>query len=226
MRVNSPGNFDSAKPTLLILFATPNGSTLEQTLGCVTEGNTDWRFDIQHIAAQVRRFREVAGDSQIILGVLEAEGLSWPAWKKSRQNGPQVIRKVVETVRQWIPSKVTSIVLAGHSGGGSFLFGYIDAGGETPSEIDRLIFLDANYSYSDAAGHGEKIIAWLKKQASHRLVVIAYDDRNVMLSGKLVIASPDGGTFRATNRMADRFRPGGGRARRVDPRRTSASSKE
>jgi hypothetical protein len=198
--VNVPGNFDGKKQTRLILFATPNGNSLEQTLGSVTEGNTDWHFDIQHIAAQVRRFREVAPDTQIVLACLEAEGLSWPAWKRSRQDGPTTIRKVVETIRQWIPSKDVSIALAAHSGGGSFLFGFIDAGEEIPGDVERMIFLDANYSYSEVDKHGDKLVAWLKKRESHRLVVIAYDDRNVRLNGKLVVG-PDGGTFRATDRM-------------------------
>jgi hypothetical protein len=202
--VNAPGNYDIKKPTRLIFFATPNGNSLEQTLGCITEGKTDWHFDIQHIAAQDRRLREVAGDTQIVLACLEAEGLSWPAWKKNHPDGPKTIRKVVETVRQWIPAKDTTIALAGHSGGGRFLFGFIDAGEEIPDEIERLIFLDANYGFADADKHGDKILAWLKKQESHRLVVIAYDDRNIMLNGKLVVG-PDGGTFRATERMVSSF---------------------
>ncbi len=202
--VNAPGNFDITKPARLILFATPNGNSIEQTMGCVTEGKTDWHFDIQHVAAQVRRLREVEGNTQIVLVCLEAEGLSWPAWKKNRPDGPKTIRKVVETIRQWIPSKDITIALAAHSGGGRFIFGFIDAGEEIPNEIERIIFLDANYSFSDAAKHGDKLIVWLKKLQSHRLVVIAYDDRNIMLNGKLVVG-PDGGTFRATNRMTRDF---------------------
>jgi hypothetical protein len=201
--VNAPGGFDSKKPARLVLFATPNGNTLEQTLGCATAGKTDWHYDIQHVAAQVRRLREVSGDSQIVLACLEAEGLSWPAWKKTRPDGPNTIRTVVDAVRQWIGSKEISIALAGHSGGGSFLFGFIDADQEIPDAIERIIFLDANYSYTDDK-HGDKIIAWLKKDAAHRLVVLAYDDRRITLNGKLVVG-PDGGTYRATERMLAGF---------------------
>src|SRR6516225_1821885 len=50
--VNAPGDFDRRKPTRLLFFATPNGNSLEQTMGCITAGTTDWRFDTQHIAAQ------------------------------------------------------------------------------------------------------------------------------------------------------------------------------
>ena len=71
----------------MVYFATPT-AIIEHTMGCFTKGKTDWHFDIQHIAAQVRRFREVEGDPQIVLTCLEAEGLSWPAWKASRPDGP------------------------------------------------------------------------------------------------------------------------------------------
>jgi hypothetical protein len=204
VRVIAPGNFDPHKPASLVLFATPNGNTLEQTLGCVTKGTSDWHFDIQHVAAQIRRFRDVKADSQVVLACLEAEGLSWPTWKAGRSDGPRQIRELVEAIRKWIPAKDVSLTLAGHSGGGSFLFGFIDAFKEIPDEVARIVFLDANYNYSEAAGHGDKIVAWLKKNESRRLVVIAYDDRRVTLNGKLVV-SPTGGTYRATERMRDGF---------------------
>jgi hypothetical protein len=204
VRIIAPGNFDPHKPTSLVFFATPNGNTLEQTLGCVTTGNTDWHFDIQHVAAQVRRFREVTPDAQVVLACLEAEGLSWPAWKAHRQDGPRQSRSLVEVIRQLIPAKDVSITLSGHSGGGSFLFRFIDAVEAIPDEVARIVFLDANYNYSEAAGHGDKFVAWLKKDETHRLVVIAYDDRKITLNGKLVL-SPTGGTYRSTERMRDGF---------------------
>src|SRR5205823_697023 len=49
-----------------------------------------------------------------------------------------------------------------------------------------------------------KLLAWLKSGQDKRLVVLAYDDRNIMLDGKKVV-SDTGGTFRATHRMIDRF---------------------
>ena len=94
--------------------------------------------------------------------------------------------------------------MAGHSGGGSFLFGYIDASAEIPAEVERVLFLDANYSYSDADKHGDKLLAWLRGDRKRRLVVIAYDDRKITLNGKLV-NGPEGGTYRATERLTARF---------------------
>jgi hypothetical protein len=49
--------FDSEKPTKLILYALPNGNTIEQTMGTPIEPGEDWHFDIQHIAAQMRWLR-------------------------------------------------------------------------------------------------------------------------------------------------------------------------
>src|SRR3954453_15662797 len=114
------------------------------------------------------------------------------------------MRRVVEAVRAWVPGENVRISLAGHSGGGSFLFGFIDGGDAIPDAVERIVFLDANYSYSDADHHGDKLLAWLRGDAERQLVVVAYDDRNVTLSGKKVVG-PDGGTFRATERMYQRF---------------------
>ncbi len=201
---NASAAFDPKKPTRLVIFATPNGNTIEQTLGCAAATGLDWHFDIQHVLAQVRRLRALTPDENIVLACTEAEGLSWPAWKRKFTDGPTRVRKVVQIVRRWVPAATVHITLACHSGGGSFLFGFIDGAEAIPDEFDRFVFLDANYSYSDASKHGDKLLAWLQADRSRRLVVVAYDDRNVTLNGKLVVSN-DGGTFRATERMRSRF---------------------
>jgi hypothetical protein len=202
--VNVPADFNAKKSTLLVLFATPNGNTIEQSLGCAKAEGVDWHFDIQHIAAQVRRLRETTTDRNIVLACLEAEGLSWPAWKRKQTNGPARIKDVVREIKGWIPGDDVRLALAAHSGGGSFLFGFLDAENAIPNDVERIIFLDANYSYSDADKHGDKLLVWLNGDQRRRLVVVAYDDREITLNGKLVVG-PDGGTFRATNRMHQRF---------------------
>ena len=201
---NAAGTFDPKKPTRLVIFATPNGNTIEQTLGCAITPGLDWHFDIQHVMAQVRALRALTPDENIVLACTEAEGLSWPAWKRRFKDGPTRVRKVVDVVRTWVPGDHVQITLACHSGGGSFLLGFIDGGESIPADCDRFVFLDANYSYSDESKHGDKLLAWLQGDSTRRLVVIAYDDRNVTLNGKLVV-SKDGGTFRATERMRARF---------------------
>lgn len=200
---NAPAALDPTKPTRLVIYATPNGNTIEQTLGCGPADGLDWHFDIQHVAAQARRLREVSPGENVVLAVVEADGLSWPAWKKKYKDGPARVAQVVDTLRGWFPGS-PRVSLTGHSGGGGFLFGFLDATDAVPDWVERIVFLDANYSYSDADKHGDKLLAWLNGDRGRRLTVIAYDDRNIMLNGKLVVG-PDGGTFRATERMRTRF---------------------
>jgi hypothetical protein len=200
-------DFDPNRPTVLIVYATPNGSTIEQTLGgkaAEGAGKLDWRFDLQHIAAQTRRLREVDRRENVALAVVQPAEKSWPAFRKAHADAPQRERAIVEAAARRVPRKLSAIELTGHSGGGSFLFGYLDAAGTIPADVRRIAFLDANYSYSDDARHGDKLLAWLRGDAGRTLVVIAYDDREITLDGKKVVG-PTGGTFRASHRMLDRF---------------------
>src|SRR4051812_34747259 len=50
IHVNLPAGQANAagKPTRLIVYALPNGNTLEQTLGCKMAEGLDWHYDIQH----------------------------------------------------------------------------------------------------------------------------------------------------------------------------------
>ena len=41
------------------------------------------------------------------------------------------------------PEDPPRITLAGHSGGGSFIFGYVNGGDAIPDSIDRIVWLDA-----------------------------------------------------------------------------------
>jgi len=200
----SEARFDPARPTHLIIYATPNGNTIEQTLGSAMEQGTDWHFDIQHIAAQTRKLREVDPDENIVLACVEAEGRSWPAWRQKHPDNAALIRAVVEGAIKRIPGAPVRVTLAGHSGGGSFLWGFLNAYDALPETVERIAFLDANYSYSDMEKHGDKLLAWLGGNAERHLVVVAYDDRNIELNGKRVVG-PEGGTYRASHRMLDTF---------------------
>jgi hypothetical protein len=204
--INAPAvdQFKNRRPTLVLFYACPNGNSIEWTLGARMSAGMDWHFDIQHVAAQTRKLRDVATDRNIVLVVLEAEGRSWPAWRRQHERNGEIIRGIVDQVLQQIPG-TTSVALAGHSGGGSFITGYLNGGDAIGGNVDRIVYLDANYSYSDEEEHGDKILAWLRHRPDRRLVVIAYDDRNIMLEGKKV-NSDTGGTFRATQRMLDRLK--------------------
>ncbi len=199
--VDAPVRLQAAKRRLVI-FATPNGNTLEQTLGCAADKDIDCRFDIQHVAAQIRRLREITPDEDILLVVVQAPQLSWPAFRQQQAEAGEIIRDLVANlIREFAADRVD---LTCHSGGGSFVHGWIEAVDAIPGTIARIAFLDANYSYSDQK-HADKLLAWLNGSPSRRLIVIAYDDREITFNGKKVVG-PDGGTFRATERLLARIR--------------------
>jgi hypothetical protein len=162
----------------------------------------DWHFDIQHIAAQTRALR-ARGMPQAVVVYLEAEGKSWPSWRAklgyTRANARIV--DIVDQLRLVIGNPPTMpVTLTGHSGGGSFMFGFIEGQDSLPSWLTRIAFLDANYNF--APPHGDKLVAWLRGSAERRLVVMAYDDREIMLDGKKVVGD-SGGTWRASQRMIE-----------------------
>ncbi len=203
--INVSGTFDAKLPTRLVIFATPNGNSIEWTLGCGQAPGLDWHFEIQHVAAQIRRLRELTPNENIVLACLEPEGLAWPAWRKKHADAPARVRRIVDWAREQIPLGSNRVTLTGHSGGGSFTFAFLDAADAIPDFVERIAFLDSNYSYDDGKQHGDKLFAWLKGDTARKLSVIAYDDREITLNGKRVVGS-DGGTYRASHRMMTRFR--------------------
>lgn len=206
----------SDSPQRVMLFALPNGNTLEQTLGCQLAEGLDWHYDIQHVLAQTRLLRTLAPQEPLTLVCAEAKGLTWPAWRGSRADGNSRIATFADEWRREFGGDDARVTLTGHSGGGSFIWGVIEGNDEIPSWIDRIAILDANYSF-DAAKHGAKLIRWLQGNNDRRLIVLAYDDRNIEFQGKKVVG-PDGGTFRATQRMVEAFKP----AFAIEERQTGA----
>lgn len=204
VHVNAPETMRPDAPTTVIFYATPNGNTIAQTLGVQMKPGLDWHYDIQHIGAQTRRLREVSPDHNIVLACVEAEGRSWPAWRSKHPDNAELIRSMVDNTIKGMPGKSVKVVLTGHSGGGSMIFGFINACDEIPAYVERIAWLDANYAYSDEQKHGDKLIAWLKADPTRNLIVIAYDDRNITLDGKPV-NGPTAGTYRATERMRAAF---------------------
>jgi len=206
VHINAPpaGAFDPGKPTLLAIYALPNGNTTAQTIGCREEEGLDWHFHIQHIGAQTRHLRQVRPDINVVVAYVEAGGRSWPSWRRKHADSGARIVELIETLRQSLPAERTTVALTAHSGGGSLLFGYINAVDRIPNWIDRIVWLDANYAYSDEDRHAEKLLDWLSRTPRHFLGVVAYDDREIEFKGKKVV-SPTGGTYRRTREMMARF---------------------
>ena len=123
--VNAPAKWKTSRRTLVI-YATPNGNTIEQTLGCAASKELDWRHDIQHVAAQIRRWREVATEQDVVQAVVQAPQLSWPTFRREQSGAGAIIRELVESLtREFAADRV---VLSCHSGGGSAL----SESGESP----------------------------------------------------------------------------------------------
>ena len=55
--VDRPLIIQSKRPTVLVLYALPNGNSTAQTMGKKMQEGDDWHFDIQHIRAQTAFIR-------------------------------------------------------------------------------------------------------------------------------------------------------------------------
>lgn len=201
--INTESDADMSKPTLLIIYALPNGNSIEMTAGKSMSPGLDWHYDIQHIAAQTRFLRREMSSMNVVAAYLETKEKSWPAWRRKRSSSPSDIARIVDLLR-FETGQPRSVAISGHSGGGSFISGFIDAYDTIPGYVDRICYLDANYSYNDSLNHGKKLYQWLRGDSAHTLAVIAYDDREIVYEGKKIIG-PTGGTYRATQRMLQRF---------------------
>lgn len=200
VHVNAPASavLSARKQIHLILYALPNGNTIEQTIGKRPAPGDDWHFDLQHIGAQTRWLRERETNAALVVAYFEAGGLSWPAWK--RKHGPDKLAGFVEQVRALFPGHVVTLTLNGHSGGGSFIFGYIDGHARIPAAVERIAFLDSNYGYDDAKQHASKLLAWLQDSPRNHLCVLAYHDSIALLNGKTFV-SEAGGTWGRSHAM-------------------------
>jgi hypothetical protein len=198
--VNAPaeGLMPADKKLLLVLYALPNGNTIEWTLGRKTQPGDDWHYGIQHIAAQTRFIRERLTNQVVVVALLETSQKSWPAWRK--QHGDASIPQVVQTIKDLFPQRKIALALNGHSGGGSFIFGYINSLSAIPSNVARIAFLDSNYAYAPELGHDRKLAAWLKGDETRVLCVLAYNDSIARLEGKAFV-SESGGTWGRSQAM-------------------------
>jgi hypothetical protein len=192
ININAPLHFNKKGKTFLVLFALPNGNSIEWTKGKKMDAADDWHFDIQHIAAQTRFVRNLDKKNNYIVAYLMADNKSWPAWKRTHRGSFDLIRSFVDSLSNRFSEYNPRIFLNGHSGGGSFIFGYLDGVAKIPDNIERIAFLDSDYGY-DETFHARKITEWLQNE-DHKLFVLAYNDSLVIFNGKPLV-SPTGGTW-------------------------------
>jgi hypothetical protein len=202
VHINMPAleSFAQNKPVQLIFYALPNGNTTEQTIGRKLKPGDDWHFDIQHIGAQTRFLRSLVTNRTLVVVYLEAEMKSWPAWRK--KHGDELIPQIVGSVKKMFATNQLEVVLTGHSGGGSFTFGYLNAVERIPDDLQRLAFLDSDYAY-ETTNHLSKLAGWLKSGATHSLCVLAYHDSIALLDGKTFVSERGGTWGRSHALLAD-----------------------
>ena len=137
-------------------------------------------------------------DRAVVVVYLEAQSKSWPAWRKA--HGDKLIPEIIATVKKLFAGREVETVLSGHSGGGSFIFGYLNAVDQIPDDVVRIAFLDSNYAYDRALGHKEKLSKWLTASDHHYLCVLAYNDAVALLNGKSFVSAA-GGTWGKSHAM-------------------------
>jgi len=194
----SPENFDAEKPVGLALFALPNGNTIEHTVGKILQPGDDWHYDIQHIQAQTRFLRQNISDYNLVTVYLECQQKSWPAWKAKYPDYANKVKSVVDYLKSCFKAYSPFVILTGHSGGGRFIFSFMDAFDEIPDYVERICFLDSNYGYEHS--YGDQFIHWLDGGAQRYLSVLAYNDSIALYNGNPIV-SPTGGTWYRTKMM-------------------------
>jgi hypothetical protein len=197
--ITSPvaGSSTAKGPVKLVLYALPNGNTIEQTAGRRLRPGDDWHFDIQHIAAQTRFIRAADTNHQWVIAYLETTEKSWPAWRKKHSDEGRLILELVGRIQRRFQDYAMQLILSGHSGGGSFIFGYLNAVETIPEEVERIAFLDATYGYDPAQRHEVKLAQWLKSSEQHYLSVLAYHDSVALLDGKPFVSATGGTWYRS-----------------------------
>jgi len=193
VNINAPVQFHPNGKTYLIFYALPNGNNIEWTKGKRVKEGDDWHFNIQHIAAQTRYIRNLDRKNTYIVAYLMADQKSWPTWKRTTANSIYLIKNIIDSTAYLFKTFHPKLVLNGHSGGGSLIFGYLDAVNDIPANIERIAFLDSAYGYDEGL-HKDKLIKWLNLNNQNKLVVLAYNDSVVIYNGNHLV-SPTGGTW-------------------------------
>jgi hypothetical protein len=198
--INAPvGGFGKNDRVLLIFYALPNGNTIEQTVGKNPKEGDDWHFNIQHIGAQTRYLRKIIKNRTLVTVYLETRQKSWPAWVATTHDSVRTVKSLVDNIKEMFAVWNPQVVLNSHSGGGRFIFSYLNAVEKIPDDVVRIAFLDSDYGYEDTL-HGAKLSDWLISGKDKCLCTMAYNDSVVIFNGKQLV-SPTGGTWYRSKMM-------------------------
>ncbi len=198
--INAPcaDSMRSDRLTSIVLYALPNGNSTAWTIGKEAGPDEDWHYLIQHIGAQTRFLRKLVSDRNIVTVYLENDNKSWPTWSSNHASDKYtLIYAIVDSIRGIFADYPHEIVINGHSGGGNFEFNFINGTAAIPDYVKRIAFIDSEYNYSDALGHGQKIAQWLNASDDHYLCVLAYNDSVALLDGQPIVSATGGTWYRS-----------------------------
>lgn len=190
--IDRPLRLPKGRPLHLVFFALPNGNSTAWTMGKRLQEGDDWHYDIQHIKAQTAFIRQALPRENFVVIYLENDFKSWPSMKSKYPDYKLMYAHILDTVSGLFKSKHKSIYLNGHSGGGSFIFGYLSGVEKIPARIKRISFLDSDYNYDST--YYPKLREWLSQVKDSHLNVFAYNDSVALYNGKRVV-SDSGGTW-------------------------------
>ncbi len=193
--IDRPESYKKCRQTILIFYALPNGNTTGMTMGKKIQPSDDWHYDIQHIRAQTDFIRSQMKRKNIVVIYLENQYLSWPGWKQRTAAYKTLIPALVDSVYRLFAAPRTRIYLNGHSGGGSFIFGYLASLSSIPSNVRRISFLDSNYGYDST--YYPVLRNWLKNVNGATLNVFAYNDSIALYNGKPFVSATGGTWYRS-----------------------------
>jgi len=193
--IDKPAHFLVNKKTVISFFALPNGNSTEQTMGKKMQAGDDWHYDIQHIRAQTQFIRQQLATTNFVVIYLENIYKSWPSWKTKHPDFKQEIPHLVDSLAGIVAAKNKDIYLNGHSGGGSFIFGYLAGVSAIPRNIKRISFLDSDYGYDSS--YYPKFNRWLKEVKGAALNVFAYNDSIALYNGKPLVSATGGTWYRS-----------------------------
>lgn len=204
MLIDAPATnlFALEKPVLLIFYLLPNGNTIEQTFGKKAAPGDDFHFDIQHIGAQTRWLRAAMTNRTIVTAYLEAPAQAWPQWRHEPNHDDAECVRLIDGLSGIFSAYKLEIALTSHSGGGSFMCGWLGAVKAIPDNVMHIAFLDSDYAYTRAA-HAQKLVQWLSASRDHHLCILAYHDSIALLKGKTFVSEAGGTWGRSHAMLAD-----------------------
>ncbi len=117
--------------------------------------------------AQVRWLRQVVTNKTLVIAYLEARTKAGQHGATRLYNDKPIV-EIIEGVCGVFSSNQTEVVLASHSGGGSLIFGYMNAVERIPASIKRIFVLDSDYDYGSKLD-AQKTKNWLKASDENHL---------------------------------------------------------